>query len=125
MYVQGALFVTGNNSDLSLLVWNIHFYHKMGVLDFLKAGANYKGAFLGLNAQCFRVNDPDCKSIISIEDKLVNVPELLPFLDSETASDRDTRPVLFKNLAVGVSNIFISRVSLLGSRKNGLIFTAQ
>lgn len=124
MYVQGALSVEANNPDLSLLAWNIHFYHKMDVLSFLP-GARYKAAFLGLNAQCFRSNDPECKDIAYILDKLVGVSDVNPFLDNLTAADRECRPVLLKNLPAGTSNIYLSRVSVLGSRKTGLIFSAQ
>ncbi|HEX3933650.1 MAG TPA: hypothetical protein VHW43_03160, partial [Puia sp.] len=125
MYVQGALLPVGDNPGLDLLVWNIHFYHKMAVLDFLRAGASYRGAFLGLNAQCFRPNDPACKYIISIPDQLVGVPAAESFLDAETAFDRESRPVIFRDLPAGSSNIYISRVSILGSRTSGLVFTTQ
>jgi Pectate lyase superfamily protein len=110
MYVQGGLWVEKDNPALTLLAWNIHFYHKMDPLDFLRDGANYKGAFLGLNAQCFNTNDPACKLIISIDDRLVNV--------------QDSRPVIFKTLPAGVSNIRISRVSL-GTMNRGVIFAAE
>ncbi|MHA4808319.1 glycosyl hydrolase family 28-related protein [Flavitalea flava] len=125
MYVQGALSPIPDNPGLSLLIWNIHFYHKMNVLDFLAKGGNYKGAFLGINAQCFRQNDPACKSIISIEDKSLNIQDINSFLDSETVTDRENRPVLYKNLLSGASNIYASRISILGPRGNSLVFTAK
>lgn len=117
MYVQGALAVKAENPALNLLVWNIHFYFKMNVLGFLDGGANYKGAFLGLSAQCFRTNDPACKNIISIADRLTNVGDTLSFLDSQTARTREGEPQLLRTLSPGVSNIYISRVSLLGMRR--------
>ena len=123
MYVVGALSVQPDNPGLSVLAWNLHFYHKMDPLAFLKAGANYQGAFLGFNAQCFRSNDPACKSIISINDEWRNVRDTGSFLDKQTAFDRDSRPVLFRDVAAQTSNIRISRVSLLGSRGAGFIFT--
>lgn len=125
MYLQGALVPQGNNPDLNLLAWNIHFYFKMDPLDFLRNGGSYKGAFLGLNAQCFIPNSPACKDIISIPDRQQNIQDINPFLDKETAFDRESRPVLYKNLPAGSSNIYLSRVSLLGVRKNAIIFTPR
>jgi len=127
MYVQGALLPAADNPGLDLLAWNIHFYHKMDVLSFLRlpagAPASYHGAFLGLNAQCFRAKDPACQDIISIPDQLVNIPKEEPFLDAETGLDQQSRPVPFSNLPAGSSNIYLSRVSILGSRTSGLVFT--
>jgi hypothetical protein len=123
MYLQGGLLPLGNNPDLHLLAWNIHFYFKMDPLDFLRNPASYEGAFLGLNAQCFLPNNPVCKDITSIGDRLQNIPDVNAFLDKETAFDRMSRPVLYKNLIAGASNIYMSRVSVLGVRKNGIVFT--
>ncbi len=117
MYVQGGLGVEPVNPGLNLLVWNIHFYHKMNVLGFLDKGADYRAAFLGLNAQCFRASDPACKDIISIADRLQNVRDTLGFLDTQTAQSRESEPLLPQTLAPGVSNIIISRVSLMGVKR--------
>ncbi|MBN9379463.1 MAG: hypothetical protein J0H74_01775 [Chitinophagaceae bacterium] len=125
MYLQGALLPQGNNSDLNLLAWNIHFYHKMDPLDFLRNGGSYKGAFLGLNAQCFIPNSPVCKDIISIPDRQLNIQDINTFVDKETAFDRMSSPVLYKNLPVGSSNIYLSRVSTPGKTKNAIVFTAR
>ena len=125
MYLQGALLPQENNPDLSLLAWNIHFYFKMDPLGFLRNRPNYKGAFLGLTAQCFVPNSPACKDIISIEDRTQNIQDVNTFLDKETAFDRLSKPVLYKNLPAGSSNICLSRVSVLGTRKNGIVFTAR
>lgn len=124
MYLMGGILPQPDNPDLNLLAWNIHFYYKMNPVDFLKDGGSYKGAFLGLNAQCFRADDPGCKSILSINDQLHNVPDANPFLDTMTTQDRESRPVLFGNLPEGVSNIFISRVSF-GVMSNGMVFNAD
>jgi hypothetical protein len=121
MYVQGGLWVSPNNPGLDLLAWNIHFYHKMDPLSFVTPGATYKAAFLGLNAQCFRPNDPACKNIISIEDREVNVPDANVWLDESTAFDRSGKPVLAGSLPAGVSNIRMSRVSL-GTMQRGIVF---
>src|SRR6202035_1388057 len=106
---------------LSLLTWNIHFYHKMNVLDFLNKGCNYKGAFLGLNAQCFNSHNPKCDSIISINDQFRNVPDINSFFEEQTGQDRSSLPLLYKDLPQGVSNINISRVSI-GNMNRGIVF---
>jgi hypothetical protein len=124
MYLQGALSPLPDNPDLRLLVWNIHFYFKMDALDFLRQTNSFKGAFLGITTQCFKTADPDCKSIKSLPDRQSNVTDLYPFLDAQTEQDRTGRPVPFKNLPAGVSNIFISRVSL-GSLDKGIVFSAN
>jgi hypothetical protein len=124
MYLQGALLPGPDNPDLNLLVWNVHFYFKMDPLAFPGATPVYKAAFLGLNAQCFRTNDPACRWITCISDRLQNIPNINAFLDSQTAPDRESRPVLLRDLPQGVSNIFISRVSF-GAMNRGLDFEAQ
>lgn len=125
MYIQGALSPMGNNPGLNLFVWNTHYYHKMDVLDFLRKGASYRAAFLGMSVQCFRPNDPACAAIPTIDDRLVNVADANAYIESETAFDRNSRPRLFKNLSPGISNIYISRISILGRRGEGISFTAR
>ncbi|MDP4253725.1 MAG: glycosyl hydrolase family 28-related protein [Bacteroidota bacterium] len=124
MYVQGGISVRPDNPALDLLAWNLHFYHRMDVLGFLGPSPSYRAAFLGLNAQCFRANDPACKSIISIEDKLIGVTGANAYMDAMTAFDRDSAPILAGPLPAGVSNIRISRVSL-GTMKRGIVFTGD
>ncbi|MBS1659722.1 MAG: right-handed parallel beta-helix repeat-containing protein [Bacteroidetes bacterium] len=123
MYLQGALLPEGNNPGLNLLAWNIHFYHKMDPLDFLRKGGSFKGAFAGLTAQCFVPNSPACKDIISIEDRTQNIPDINAFLDKSTAFDRSAKPVPYGILPAGSSNIYLSRVSIVGTRKNAIVFT--
>ncbi|HEY4109843.1 glycosyl hydrolase family 28-related protein [Puia sp.] len=121
MYLQGALLPRSDNPGLNLLVWNIHFYHKMNVLAFLEKGATYKAAFLGLNAQCFRANDPECRLISCINDRLQNVGDIGRFLDMETAATRESQPVPLTELPAGASNIHLSRVSF-GVMNRGVSF---
>ena len=121
MYLQGALQARAENPQLNLLVWNINFYHKMDPLSFVDKKASYKGAFLGLNAQCFRNADAACRLVGSVDDRLQNVADINPFLDAQTAPTRESRPVPFNNLAAGVSNIQISRVSF-GTMNRGICF---
>jgi len=123
MYLQGGISPAPDNPRLRLLVWNIHSYYKMGVLDFLRGGASYKAAFLGLTAQCFRPQDPACRAIICIGDRLVNVAQAEPFLEEQTRQTREARPVRYRQLSPGVSNVYLSRVSL-GKAGRGLVFLA-
>jgi hypothetical protein len=122
MYVQGAIAPRLDNPDLDLLLWNVHFYHKMDVLDFLRKGGRSRAAFVGLTAQCFRPADPACKQIICIGDRLLNEKDTVAVLDRETAFDRESRPVLLKDLPPGVSNIYITRVSLPDNAGKGIAF---
>jgi hypothetical protein len=124
MYLQGALAPTPADTGLSLLLWNVHFYFKMDPLDFLKGGAAFRAAFLGLNTQCFNTADPECKTIYSISDRLNNISDVYPFLDAMTLQDRMGSPRALKNLPAGVTNIDISRVTL-GSMNEGIVFRAD
>jgi hypothetical protein len=124
MYLQGALHPAEGLAGLKLLVWNVIFYHKMDVLDFLNKPVDFRGAFLGLNAECFDAKDPGCKSIRSIDDRQVNLNNVLTFLDDQTELTRKASPRAYRDLAPGVSNLFLSRVST-GSMNRGIVFTGQ
>lgn len=112
MYLQGALQARADNPQLNLLLWNINFYYKMDPLSFVSKNASFKGAFLGLNAQCFRNGDNACQFTSTIDDRLQNVPDVNRFLDTETLANRQSRPVPYTKLPAGVSNIYLSRVSM-------------
>jgi len=96
----------------------------MNALDFIGKGGSWKGAFLGINTQCFNANDPSCKSIASIPDATHNIGDINPFLDALTAQDRSTEPRMLRNLPAGVSNIYISRVTL-GNMQEGILFSKE
>jgi len=121
MYCQGSVDCQPDNPNLSVLLWNIHFYYKMDPLAFLKARGSFKAAGLGLNVQCFRANDPACQNISWVEDKWQNVPDINPYLDDLTAQTRESRPLLYKELPSGVSNVLITRVSF-GTLKRSIEF---
>lgn len=112
MYLHGAILPGTGLNDLSLLVWNIHFIHKMNVLDFFGTGVPYKAAFLGLNAQCMDAKNKACAMIYSVTDKMSDKLDLPVFLDDMTTLTRKSKPVKYNNLPAGVSNIYISRVSI-------------
>jgi hypothetical protein len=121
MYVQGSVGCGPDNPGLSLLLWNIHFYYKMNPLDIIRANTSYKAAGLGLNTQCFRPNDPACQNISWVEDKWQNLSDINLFLDDMTAQTRTSRPLLYKDLPAGVSNIYMTRVSF-GMMKKSIEF---
>jgi hypothetical protein len=70
-------------------------------------------AMMGISSQCFKSNDPKCLSEepSSLSDVVVNVPNLNTFLANMTSDSRKAMPKAYVNLAAGVSNIYISRVS--------------
>jgi len=119
MYVQGGLTVQPDNPALKVLFWNIHVYHKMDALGFVR-NPTYKGAFAGFTAQCFDKSDA-CKVIIPIPDRFPNVGDVNAFFDSQTYQSREGRPLLTRQLPAGVSNIYISRVTL-GKMKRGIVY---
>lgn len=121
MYIQGGIDCRPDNPNLDMLLWNIHFYHKMDPLAFLRKDASFRAAGLGLNAQCFRSGDPACKNIITVEDKWKNIKDINPFLDDLTLQTRESRPIPYTNLSPGTSNIYITRISL-GATKRGIEF---
>ena len=124
MYVQGGLVAVVSNANLNMLVWNVHCYYKMNPVDFVAQGGTFKGAFLGINTQCFNKNDAACANIASVPDLFHNVSDTSRFLDALTAQDRNTRPQMFRNLSPGVSNIYISRVTL-GNMQDGILFSKE
>jgi hypothetical protein len=124
MYLQGAITPRLDNPDLDLLLWNVHFYYKMDVLDFLRKGGTSRAAFVGLTAQCFQPNAPACKDIICIGDRLLNESDTVAVLERETAFGRESRPVLMKILPPGISNIYITRLSLPDNTAKGIAFEA-
>lgn len=123
MYIQGALALLQDNPGLSLLGWNLHFYYKMAPLSFIRPEASYNGAFLGWSAQCFLPNNPAC-DVADMADRLVNVSDTSAFLEELTTADRSAEPLLLHELPKGVSNIYISRVSL-GNMNRGIVFTPK
>lgn len=80
---------------------------------------------MGLTTQCFNASNPGCKNVATIGDQLQNVQDANAFLNAETAIDQASEPLSFGNLMPGISNIRISRVSIVGSRGKGVSFTSN
>ncbi|WP_209138217.1 MULTISPECIES: glycosyl hydrolase family 28-related protein [Niastella] len=123
MYVLGSVAVNPGNSALNLLLWNINFYYKMNPYEYIKEGRNCHYALLGSNSQCF-ANTEACKNVISVPDKSYRISDTLRFIENNTAFDRSVKPVIYRNLPQGVSNIYVSRVTF-GAAQKGISFTKQ
>ena len=121
-YIQGGLSVMSDNPTLSILLWNIHFYHKMNPTQFISRKSNFKGAFLGLSAQCFKAGDPNCDKIISLEDRVANVPDENGFIQEMLSQDRTALPRRYTGKINNASTIFLSRVSI-GNSSTAIRFT--
>jgi hypothetical protein len=111
-YIQGGLQLSRTNPSLEFLLCNVHFYYKKDIMGTLPSGFSGKAAYVGLTTQCFNTADPDCGSIKFFEDRFVNVKDELSFIEKMTAMSRTARPVLYQELPKGVTNIYLSRVTL-------------
>jgi hypothetical protein len=78
-----------------------------------------------LTTQCFTASLPLCQVVGHVNDQVLHIQDTEAFLEKQTAFDRDSKPVLARDLPAGISNIYISRISILGSRQRGLVFTAR
>ena len=121
MYLHGAVATDPGSSALNMLLWNVHFYFKMNVSEHIKSGPNSAIGLIGANAQCFDKSEA-CKNIISIPDKVYGVRDVNSFMETMTSFGRSSRPIPFTNLPDGVSNIYISRVSI-SPVSQALVFT--
>lgn len=111
MYVQGGVEVEKNNPKLSLLLWNIHFYHALDPLKFNTKDAAYRGAFLGITAQCFIPGDKKCENIFTVPGALKGVAKTEDFLTEMLEADRAAVPQKYAAVKQGASSIFLSRVA--------------
>ncbi len=121
MYIQGALDIKNENKKLSFFAWNIHFYHKMLPLAFLRS-PNYKGVFNGITTQCFNASNPACGKIVSVPDEEFNINNEEEFMLDMINEDRTSKAVFFRTIKKESSAIFISRVSF-GNCIKGLVFS--
>jgi hypothetical protein len=122
MYLIGSIDIKKTNPGLQLLAWNINFYHKKRPLAFIKGGESYKGLFAGLSTQCFNNKDPECGMLITTNDKAVNVKDQDAFMDDMTKTLRNSRPVEYLQKPGGVSNFYLSRVTIDQRYKTGITF---
>jgi len=123
-YMQGGINVLPNNPGLDIMCWNIHFYHKMDPSQFVNKGGTYRGGFMGFTTQCFTAGRAVCDSIHSKEDRYNNISDRNTFINSMVMQDRQSIPKRFAQLPNGVSNIFLSRLSV-GGCKTAIVFAAS
>ncbi len=114
MYLAGSIDVKPNSPHLKMLVWNINNYYKKDPSLFLRQKMDSKIAMIGITTQCFNIAGITCATgdPQSLDDKSVNVPDLNGFINDLTKENRKAMPKPYINLADGVSNIYISRVSV-------------
>ncbi len=111
MYFQGGISVQENNPQLSLLLWNIHFYFALDPLKFLTAQTNYRVAAAGLNTQCFIPGDKKCDYIFTVNDTSRGNVKMDDYFPEMLADDRKAMPRKFLAAPSGASSILVSRVS--------------
>jgi hypothetical protein len=117
MYVQGAVNVAPDNSQLRLLLWNINFYHKVNFYDFVTGSENYRSAFLGLTTQCFDDRNPNCKDVMEIKNKLIGVKEESQFMYDMMGDYMGSSPRYYRGKNSTSTNAYISRVSIINFSK--------
>jgi hypothetical protein len=121
MYIKGAISVAKQTPNLNLLLWNNNFWHKMTPYEYINQGTNSQLALLGSNAQCAD-SRPICQSVLSVPDKTYGIKDVNTFLYNNTKFDLNEKPLLYRNLPNGASNIYVTRVSI-GASSKGIIFT--
>jgi Pectate lyase superfamily protein len=121
MYLQGGIMVAPENSDLNILLWNIHFYHVMSPLKFLNESTNFKTAALGISTQCFDPKVPRCNEIVDVADRLQLVDDKQKFETALVEDDRKAMPRKYLPRSPSSSYLQISRVAI-GNFQTGLSF---
>jgi hypothetical protein len=116
MYLAGSIDVKLNSPELKMMIWNINMYYKKDPFLFLRKKMASKIAMMGITTQCFDIPGIKCATgdPLSLPDVVVNVPELNKFINELTRDSRRALPKPYVSLADGVSNIFITRVSVGG-----------
>lgn len=120
MYIQGGIKVNEPGDKLSILGWNLHFYHKMQPVVFA-GGSKAKGLFRGLTTQCFDAKNPDCNKIATVNDSRMNLANEDDFMVDMFAKDRECKPAVIKSSSKS-SLITVSRVAI-GNSNKGIVFT--
>lgn len=114
MYLIGGIDVKPNSAELNMLIWNINYYRKLDPFSFLRQKTSSKIAMMGITAQCFNTATAKCatEDPQSFPDMVVNISDLSNFINELTKENSKAMPKPFINLADGISNIYISRVSV-------------
>ncbi|MEO5891094.1 MAG: glycosyl hydrolase family 28-related protein [Ferruginibacter sp.] len=123
MYLIGSIDIKKDNPNLQLMAWNLNFYYKKRPLSFLTGGETYKGFFGGITTQCFSGTDPDCAALMTTSDVSVNIKNPDIFMDEMTKSLRAARPISYSVKPAGITNFYLSRVSISERYRTGIAFT--
>ena len=126
MYIQGCLDVSPGNPNLRFLGWNLHFYHKLDPLFFLRAQGSYQGLFSGISTQNFDKAIPIDNNPFFVEDQQLNVKadKEQDFILDMLAQDRREKPLMVLPTVKNASAVSLSRVSL-GFLKKGITILNQ
>lgn len=124
MYIQGSLDIAPVNPGLKFFGWNLHFYHKLDPLFFLRAQGSYQGLFSGVSAQNFNKAIPIDNNPFFVEDQQLNVNKEQDFTLDMLSQDRQEKPLVTMTRTKNASAVSISRVTL-GYLKKGLTIVNQ
>lgn len=122
MYVIGGLVLESDNKSLDLLLWNVHFYHKMDPLSALRSNGKYRAMFMGLSSQCFNAKNPVCAQMLTHKQSQINIGDSDSFLQEMTLQTRKSLPMQKKPYKGNTSNIYVSRVAI-GYIHTGIYFS--
>jgi hypothetical protein len=119
MYLLGSIDVKPNSPQLKMLVWNVNNFYKKSPFLFLNQKMDSKIAMMGFTTQCISTSTVKCaiEYPLPVADASINITDQNNFIDDLMKDDRNAKPRPYINLAGGVSNIYISRVSV----QNGAI----
>lgn len=114
MYLSGSIDVKPNSPKLKMLVWNVNNYYKKDPFFFFRQKMRSKIAMLGVSIQCYNTPTVKCatEDPQSVNDMSANITDLKDFINDLTKDTRKAKPRPYVNLADGISNIYISRVSV-------------
>ncbi len=110
-YIQGSVDVQADNPQLKFFCWDDNFFFKKNLSSMIPPNFSGQLGFAGLTAQCFNNNDPDCKTLLTLDDKFVNVQNEISFVADMVSQDRDAIPNL-SHPPAGSTDVYISRVTL-------------
>ena len=122
MYVIGGLTLEPDNKSLELLLWNIHFYHKMDPMSALRSTGKYCAMFMGLSSQCFDTKSKICAQMLTHSPAQTNIGNTDSFLQKMTLQSRKSLPMEKSSTKANTSNIYISRLAI-GYIQTGIYFS--
>ncbi|MEO6916221.1 MAG: glycosyl hydrolase family 28-related protein [Chitinophagaceae bacterium] len=115
LYLYGAISVNAASPGLNILIWNVNMMNKLDPTGFTRQKSGYKLAMLGITSQCSKSKDPKCadENPRSVADETIGITDVNSFITALSRDNQRAMPRRYRNLPVGVSNVYISRVSTL------------